>query len=565
MSNSDIHMGKQSEQVPELTGDMHTATILFQKELENLLALLVKENSLDVLSDELLMRCVNITHSSFGIVLFTDESIGQQADNKAYLEDDQRDKDNIVSIIKGNLNYITKWLKLNKRSLQVKNTDTANIGYNLITELQKENLSITPCFMGEELLAVIIAGRAGGAYSFQDINNLEQFSSLLAFAVNNLLTRSLNTALENKLLQSQKLETIGKLASGMAHDFNNLLSSIFGSLNLLKRRLSDRPDISYLLDNIENCSVRAADLTKGLLSYGKPTSKRKTLIKPAGLLKELIGVVEQTFPGNIEIVKEFDSALPDIMGNATEIYQVLLNLCINAKEAIHGAGRITISAQNFRLDDKNVFDFPLLRQGEYIRFSVTDTGEGISPENMSKIFDPYFSTKQKETGSGLGLYVTYGIVKAHNGVIDLSSRPGKGTRFDVYIPAFIKDSSSSAAKTEKIILLADDEIMLRDLLAELLESYNFDVICVQNGREVLTVLTEEIKVDLLVIDYKMPEMDGMACIKKIRELELDVPIILSTGSASVKAEEEFKKLRIESILTKPYEFEQMLAEIQKFI
>lgn len=352
----------------------------------------------------------------------------------------------------------------------------------------------------------------------------------------------------------------------MAHDFNNLLSSIFASLNLLKKKLKDKPEVNYLLDNIENCSIRAADLTKGLLSYGKPTPKRKTLIKPQDLLKELLSVVQRTFPSTINIDFNFQPDLLDIMGNATEIYQVLLNLAINAKEAIKADGKISIRAENFTIDDKNIFDFPLLKKGDYVCFSIIDSGEGISEENLTKIFDPYFSTKQKETGSGLGLYVTYGIIKAHNGYIDVKSKINQGTRFDVYIPSFKKPSAKKApVKAEKIILLADDEIMLRDILAELLESYNFDVITVQDGTEVLRVLTEEIKVDLLIIDYKMPEMDGLTCIKKIRELELDIPVILSTGSTSASQDREFEKLKIDMILNKPYEFDKMLGAVQKLI
>ncbi|MGE5499538.1 MAG: ATP-binding protein, partial [Syntrophothermus sp.] len=351
-----------------------------------------------------------------------------------------------------------------------------------------------------------------------------------------------------------------------AHDFNNLLSSIFGSLNLLKKRLADRPDVNYLIENIENSSVRAADLTKGLLSYGKTTPKRKTLIKPAELVRELQGVVTQTFPETHRLEFSTGNDLHDIMGNATEIYQVLLNMCINAKEAIKESGTISISAVNFIIDDKNGFDFPLLDKGEYVCFSIKDTGEGISEENLIKIFDPYFSTKKKETVSGLGLYVTYGIVKAHNGYIDVKSRQGQGTTFNIYIPSVKKEAPSAPKdESEKILILADDEIMLRDLLAELLESYNYQVIAVQNGLEVLQIITEEIKADLLIIDYNMPVMDGLTCIQKIRELGLDIPVILSTGSASAAEDKIIDELKIDMILNKPYEFEVMLEAVQKLV
>ena len=538
--------------------------IAFRKEWENILTLLVKENSLDVLAEEILARCVNLTGSRFGILLFVDEEVSAQAEFKVCdVENLLPEKTLLLGEIKSNLSFLLEWFKVNKKPLTVSIGEENNIAYPLISLLQFNNIVITPSFLNESILSLSILGRQEAPFSKSDRHNLEQFASILAFSVNNLLTRKLNAALESKLLQSQKLETIGKLASGMAHDFNNLLSSIFGSLNLLKRRLTDREDIFYLLENIENCSARAADLTKGLLSYGKPTAKRKTLIKPAILMKELMLVISQTFPESIEIEENTEDRLHDFLGNATEIYQVLLNLCVNAKEAIQAEGKVTIEARNVTVSESSTFDLPLLKEGDYLCFTVKDTGEGISEENLSRIFDPYFSTKHKETGSGLGLYVTYGIVKAHNGYIDAKSRPGKGTEFNVYIPAF--DEEAASAKTEKIILLADDEIMLRDILAELLESYNYHVIGVQNGKEVLKVLTEEIKVDLLIIDYKMPEMDGLTCIKKIQELNIKVPIILSTGSTSSKAEEGFEKLNIDSILAKPYEFDRMLSEVKKLI
>ncbi|MGE5429565.1 MAG: ATP-binding protein [Syntrophomonadaceae bacterium] len=546
---------------PETKDDMN-----FRKEWENILTLLVQDTQLDVLAEEILARSLSLTDSCLGVLLFVDEEVSSKAVFKVSDNiDPQPDKSNILNEIKLNLSFLLEWFKVNRKPLSVTNGDENNIAYPLISLFQADNIVITPSFLNETILSLSILCRQENPYTRADKHNLEQFSSILAFSVNNLLTRKLNATLESKLLQGQKLETIGKLASGMAHDFNNLLSSIFGSINLLKRRLSDRNDIFYLLENIENCSARAADLTKGLLSYGKPTAKRKTLVKPSILMKELMLVVEQTFPESIEIEENTEPGLHDFLGNATEIYQVLLNLCVNAKEAIQGKGKVTIEAKNIKVPEKNSFDFPLLKEDDYVCFTVKDTGEGISEENLNRIFDPYFSTKEKETGSGLGLYVTYGIVKAHNGCIDVKSRPGKGTEFNVYIPAFDESADSAAAQTEKIILLADDEIMLRDILAELLESYNYQVIGVQNGKEVLKVLTEEIKVDLLIIDYKMPEMDGLTCIKKIQELGIEVPVILSTGSTSSKTETEFEKLKIDSVLAKPYEFDRMLAEVKKLI
>jgi two-component system cell cycle sensor histidine kinase/response regulator CckA len=371
--------------------------------------------------------------------------------------------------------------------------------------------------------------------------------------------------LENRLLQAQKLETIGKLSSGMAHDFSNLLSSIFGSLNLLKKRVPENENIYKLIDNIENCSVRARDLTKGLLSFGKPTAKRKEIIKPNNLMNEISKVILQTFPKQIKFESTIENNLYDVLGNGTEIYQVLLNLCVNAKEAIDGSGNIMLRASNIKIGEDNIFKYPLLNKGNYVHFSVSDSGTGIEEENLQKIFDPYFSTKMKETGSGLGLYVTYGIIKAHNGHIEVSSTMGKGTTFDVYLPAFEPAVSEKPVQADKIILLVDDEIMLRDLLAEMLESNGYDVMKVGSGAEALRILTEEIKVDLVIIDYNMPDMNGLETIYKLRKLNFNMPVILSSGSMGLEEGLNLKDAGKTATLTKPYEFDTMFSTIQKLI
>lgn len=536
----------------------------FQKELHDILYLLVKENSLESLCNEILYRCEKVTESKNSLIIFYKEDSkydvmfhdpASHFNNKADVEKE----------IKSSFSFLTKWLTVNKKSLTITSAPNS-IGFNIAHVLQSDHLLISPCFIQNKLLAAIILGKKDKKYSQNEVMHIEQFSALLAFTVSSIESRELSNLLEQKLLQGQKLETIGKLSSGMAHDFNNLLSSIFGSLNLLKKRVPAAENVTRLIDNIENCAIRARDLTRGLLSFGKPTPKQKELIKSNSLLIELSKVVRQTFPREIDFESGADDKLSDLLGNPTEIYQVLLNLCVNAKEAIRGQGKITLHAHNVVINDKNISSFPWLDKGKYVCFSVSDTGEGISEGNIRKIFDPYFSTKKKETGSGLGLYVTYGIVKAHGGHIDVTSKVNKGTTFEVYIPVYEPVSHETVQdSSEKMILLADDEIMLRDLLAELLESSGFNVIKVVSGEEVLTVLTEEMKVDLVIIDYNMPGMNGLECVEQIRKLNHNMPVILCTGSLSVEASPEVKKYGVTSLVTKPYEFDTMLSTIRSLI
>ncbi|MFZ1518920.1 MAG: ATP-binding protein [Ignavibacteriaceae bacterium] len=551
-----------SEIQPKVEKEKVRRNLLFQSELQSLLVLLVKEKSVASIAEEILVRCIEVTSSDFGLIVFHD---GPEIKQFLYSDDKNiiTNIDEVEKSIKHNSSFINKWLDINKRPLLALNHHN-NIGYGLTQVFNCESLCISPCYFDNVLHAKILIGKKTGTYSSLDINDIEQFSILLSFAISNIQTKELNTALESRLLQAQKLETIGKLSSGMAHDFNNLLSSIFGSLHLLRNRVPETENVFRLIDNIENCSVRARDLTKGLLSFGKPTAKRKEIVMPNFLLSEISKIVTQTFPSTITLEEKIKEGLHSILGNGTEIYQILLNLCVNAKESIEGKGKIILSATNLLVDDSNAIIYPLLDRGKYVKFSVSDTGTGIDEDNISKIFDPYFSTKQKDTGSGLGLYVTYGIIKAHKGHIDVTSKKGVGTTFEVYLPVFEPRESVKPKDSDKIIMLADDEEMLSELLAEMLESCGYYVIKVKSGEEALTVLTEELKVDLLIIDYNMPEMNGLECIGKIRSLNFNLPVILSSGSLRFD-DEELNRYKVSSKIMKPYEFDTMLDTIKKLI
>ncbi len=553
----------QSEDSSYIDTELMEQNIYFLNELEQLLVLLVKENSLEKISNQIIIKCTEISRSQVGVGIFHNSS-----DKNDLLF---HDPDNLIKnksyagkAIRSDFTFIKKWLHLNQKSLIAQNQQN-NIGFNLTQTFKCESLIISPCFFEDNLLATIIVGKTTGGYSAFDINIVEQLSALLSFAISNLRTKELNTALETRLLQAQKLETIGKLSSGMAHDFSNLLSSIFGSLNLLRKRVPPNEDTDRLINTIEDCSIRARDLTKGLLSYGKPTAKRKELVKPNRLINEISKVIAQTFPKSITFEESSEKNLYDILGNGTEIYQILLNLCVNAKEATNERGSIKLSAENITIDDNNIVNYPLLEKGNYVCISVEDDGEGIDEENLQKIFDPYFSTKNKEQGSGLGLYVSYGIIKAHKGLIDVTSEINSGTRFDVYLPAYEPLKEKKPTSADKIILLADDEEMLSDLLAELLESSDYNVIKVGTGKEALRVLTEEIKVDLAIIDYNMPELSGLETIEEIRKLNFKLPVILSSGAKELLNRADLDKYKINSRIQKPYEFEEMLDTIQQLI
>jgi signal transduction histidine kinase len=536
----------------------------FVQDLQYILTLLIKENSLENLSNEILGKCISFSKSNYAIIVYNIHKDARQFNFSIHDPDNYLSAfDSLKKDIGSNFTFLNKWLAANQKSLRGTQSPD-NLASALCHLFKSRSILLTPCIFDNNHIATVIIGKIKDEFTDFQIKTIEQFAALLSFAITNFKARELNTTLENRLLQSQKLETIGKLSSGMAHDFSNLLSSIFGSVNLLRKRVPENESIGRLIDNIESCSIRARDLTKGLLSFGKPTPKRKELVNPNMLLSEISKVVNHTFPKVITFESHIEDNLYKILGNGTEIYQILLNLCVNAKESIEKSGRIILSGKNVTIDKKNNTFHPLLQTGNYVWLSVSDSGSGISEENLLRIFDPYFSTKLEKSGSGLGLYVTYGIIKAHNGEVEVSSKVGEGTTFDVFIPAY-EPTVQKVSKEEKIILLAEDEVMLSDLLGELLESAGYNVIKVYNGNEVIKVLTEELRADMVILDYNMPGLNGLECSEKIRSLNLTMPIIISTGSASLNDEAELKKKGVTGIVTKPYEFDTLLATIKKLL
>ncbi|MCS7052727.1 MAG: ATP-binding protein, partial [Ignavibacterium sp.] len=469
----------------------------------------------------------------------------------------------LKKIINSSLPALNKWFKINKDSFISKN-EISNFSYPLNQLLNSDYLIISPSFFQDEILALIILTKKDNNLTQKESDIIKIFSDAIAFGIKFISIRNNFTLIENKLANAQKFETIGKLASGFAHDFNNLLATIFGSISLLKNKVANIPNALNLIENIENSSNRARDLVKGILSFGKPTQQRKEIVFLDNIFNELSKVIQETFPKSIKIVFDISDSLFKVVGNSTEIYQILLNLCVNAKEAIVGEGSITIKAENFIVDNSNIYQFPNMNIGHYVKISVSDTGVGISEENLSKIFEPYFSTKQKDTGSGLGLFITSQLVKDMNGYIDVESKLNVGTTFKIFIPAVIIKEQSVINTKEKIIMIADDEEMLNDLLGDLLESNGFYVLKVNNTNEIIRILSEELKVDLLIIDYNLPEINGIECVMRLREMGLDMPVIVASGVSSFN-NEELKKAKINKTIQKPYDFETILEEIKRII
>ena len=334
------------------------------------------------------------------------------------------------------------------------------------------------------------------------------------------------------------------IIKSIAHDFNNMFSSILSSLELLKQKLPEDKKYSYLIDNIENNSFRAAEIIEDLLAKDPKAAGRKRKIQISTLIHEAVNSIKQTIPKSIKLSLQIPGNLRQVNGKYSELYRVIMNLCINAAEAISGEGEILISAKNLNIVSGKKEGYDSLNEGHYITIKVKDTGAGIPSENIQKIFEQGFSTKEKGTDSGLGLNIIKEIILDHCGTISVESTPGAGTEFTIILPAIIKKEKQAGLRN-KTILIAEDEETLKILLAELLE--------------------QKKSIDLLILDYKMPDLNGIECIKKLKAKKIDVPIILSSGSTTAANPDEIKDLNVDRVLIKPYDFDKLLDIIQDLL
>jgi len=357
--------------------------------------------------------------------------------------------------------------------------------------------------------------------------------------------------LEQQLRQALKMEAIGRLAGGIAHDFNNLLTGIVGNLGVAQMDAS--PDLQPILDEAMKASQRAAGLVSQLLAFGRKTlvAIRPTDVTP--ILNEVTGIARNTFDGRIEISLHRAPTLRRVMGDPGQIHQVLLNLLVNSRDALApcldaprpAPPRIVLAADNFDADEEYSRLFSYARPGNFVVLSVTDTGIGMSEETKRQVFEPFFTTKELGKGTGLGLATVYGIVKQHNGWINVYSEPGNGSTFRVYLPASgldpVPDTDSDAETQEEIlpmpggeetVLVADDEVFIRRLARRILEPLGYTVLEAADGEEALDLHRQnEPAVDLVLLDLSMPRLSGQETLARLREAAPGIKVILSSGYA----------------------------------
>ena len=346
-------------------------------------------------------------------------------------------------------------------------------------------------------------------------------------------------ALEEQLRHAQKMEAIGSLASGIAHDFNNLLTGILGHADLLKLAARPGDDVFQAADVIEKASNRASELTRQLLGFAQRGKQRNIPVDMHRVIGDVIALLSRTVDRRIDISERCKAEPSVVMGDPSQLQQVIMNLAINASDAMAAGGEIEIETTTVDLDGEHHRAFPELPRGRYNLIAVTDTGIGIPEDVRDHVFEPFFTTKGRSEGTGMGLAMVYGIVKNHAGAIRVQSEVGVGTRFEVYLPVAEGGAvSGEASQTKKPvhgrerILFVDDEDVVRAATAKMLASLGYAVVCVGNGEEAVDYFREHVEdVDLVILDITMPGMDGGDCFRALRKIAPGVQAVLTSGHA----------------------------------
>ncbi len=378
--------------------------------------------------------------------------------------------------------------------------------------------------------------------------------------------------MEALLLRAQRMEGIGTLATGMAHDLNNILAPILMSAGALRWDLKGA-ERELAISRIELSVKRGSEIIQQVLTFGRGISGERVPVGAAQVLEEVARIIEQTFPKNIVLALEIPPQLSKIMGDRTQVHQVLLNLCINARDAMAQGGRLTLRARDVELGPSAEGGPPA---GSYVTLEVADTGCGIAPANRERIFDPFFTTKEVGKGSGLGLATALGIVKSHGGFISVESELGRGTTFRLLLPAtvdaVVADASPGGAKrllwgSGESILVVDDEESILGAMRGLLERHGYKTMAARDGREALARIQEDgPPVAAVVTDMMMPGMDGLELIRALRERDSGLKIIASSGlqtpgRGSAQAG-ELEALGVTCFLPKPYTAEKLLTALR---
>lgn len=375
--------------------------------------------------------------------------------------------------------------------------------------------------------------------------------------------------LERQLLRSQRMESLGTLASGIAHDLNNVLTPILMSVQLLAMKHQDEQSQQWL-KLVERNTKRGADLIRQVMSFVRGIEGTYTLVQPEQLLREIKQIIEETFPKSITISSYIVPELWAVSGDSTQLHQVLMNLCVNARDAMPNGGRLRISVESVEIDSAFLQIHSEARVGNYVLFSIADTGTGISPKIIDRIFDPFFTTKEFGQGTGLGLSTVLGIVKSHGGFITVTSEPGVGTQFNVYLPAIAPHISYPSEDSELLlgrgetVLIVDDEAAIREITQHSLEAFGYQTLTANDGLEAISLYVQHPQeIDLVIVDMMMPSMDGSLAIRALKEINPEVRIVAVSGLITSEACTDLTDTDVLAFLPKPFTTRDLLKTLNE--
>ncbi len=379
--------------------------------------------------------------------------------------------------------------------------------------------------------------------------------------------------LEAQFLRTQRLESLGTLASGIAHDLNNILTPILSVAQLLPLRVTNiDPRTQNLLKILETSARRGASLIEQILSFAQGVEGKHVCIQPSHLIVEIQKIIQQTLPKSIAIDTSIPTDLELVWGDMTQLHQVLMNLCINARDAMPQGGTLKIEASNRSIDETFIRQHLDAVVGNYVSITVIDTGTGIQPQLLQRIFDPFFTTKEIGKGTGLGLSAVLGIVKSHGGFVDVQSQVNRGTQIAVYLPACApthqphEDESELPIGQQQLILVVDDELAIGELIKTTLETYNYQVVSASNGKDAISLYGQYgDAIEAVLIDMMMPVMDGLTTVTALHQLKPDLPVIAISGLNSMDAVAKAKRFGCEYFLAKPFTNSELLEVLSKSV
>lgn len=381
--------------------------------------------------------------------------------------------------------------------------------------------------------------------------------------------------METQYLRAQRMESIGTLAGGIAHDLNNVLTPIMMSIELLKADSGNDAGRSKILDIIHVSCRRGADLVRQVLSFARGLNGQRVAIRLGHLIGDLQGIISETFPRNIRIVTQVPDSLWPVTGDPSQLHQVLLNLAVNARDAMPQGGTLTLTAANLTLDAQYAGMSPQAKAGPHVLLQVSDTGSGIPPEVRERMFEPFFTTKAPDQGTGLGLSTVRTVVKNHGGFLEVASAVGQGTTFKVFLPA--SETLRSAESThplavdlprgrDELVLVVDDETSICLIIRRTLETFGYRVLTAGNGAEAIALYAQQPQqIAVVLTDMMMPVMDGAATIQALARINPLVKIIAISGIDSRAKLEKAGNTNVADFLAKPFSARTLLALIREVL